>query len=248
MPGYMKSIQLIFPIIILLTLIGCNPDKNAADNGQGTHSATGDTGATAESDADPYQAAELLAERLILYKLAFQEGDIAPFTALQENIVDKGFPEIPVQLNKLWWQIDWEGAHIAPLPALQISSLETAVFPYMAARVDESDENAGWVLMTIGYDSSMIRLLIADAHTEWPPEVRESFLMSHERGCLHVWCGLINGEWKLIAHLPCSEDETSPTPPQVQFDQSSSQPSSDEATSTGTSNENSVDENSGQGE
>lgn len=237
----MSKSRAIFPLMLLIATFvvfnSCTSQNEGTRTGQGT--STGNGTSSEEPEQNPYQAAELLAKRLILYKLAFQEGDLAPSTALPETLEDRGFPEIPLQLNQLWWEIDWDGAHIAPLPALEITSLESEIFPYIAVRVDESDDEAGWVGLTLGYDASMIRFLIADAHSEWSIEMRESYMMTRERGCLHVWCGLVNGEWKLISHLPCFEDETSPSPPAIPVSVSPTG-SADEVESAEESDENPI--------
>ena len=215
----MTKLSMTIPIFLfalaLLVSIGCFPSENTSDNGQETRETA--TEPVPEPEADPYQPAKLLAKRLVLYWFAYQERDVAPFTATPEALAGKDYPEVPLQINSLWWTIA-EDAHIAPLPALAMSSIEPEAFQYMVTEVVESDDDVGWVLLTVGYDASMIKLLISDAHEEWPMEVRESFLMRDDDGCLHVWCGLINGEWKLIAKLPCSPDEEAPTPPDVRFD------------------------------
>jgi len=160
------------------------------------------------------EAAEALAKRVVLYKLASQEGDLAPFTARPEALTDLAVPEIGKQLNEFWWTIDWSGTRLSPLPSTTITTLETEVFGQISPRLDESDDENGWILFTLGYDPSVIQLLIANEHTDWLPEQRELFLGGGVRmGCLQVWCVRISGEWKQLANMTCSPSVTPPTPP-----------------------------------
>lgn len=163
---------------------------------------------------DEYFApAENLAKRLVLYKLAMQEGDVAPFTARPEEVKDIKIPEIPKQVNSMWWKVEWGTTRLAPLPISEITMLESVVFPLIAVRMDDLDKDTGWCMFTLGYDPDDIKPHIAESHSNWLPEERELYLKGYDDGCLQVWCVKINAEWKLLANISCSDETERPIPP-----------------------------------
>ncbi len=170
------------------------------------------------SVSDQLLAAETLAKRLVLYKLAFQEGDLAPFTAMPEALEEIEIPDMAKLLNDMWWTIEWETARLAPLPSTEITGLETVVFPLIASNLEISGDDDEWLLFSLGYDPDVIRTVIANAHSNWQPEQREVYLNNYSDDCLQVWCVNISGEWKLVSHLPCQPDVSSPTPPELPDD------------------------------
>jgi hypothetical protein len=74
-------------------------------------------------------------------------------------------------------------------------------------------------MFTLGYDPEIIRVMIANAHSEWPFEERQIYLAGSLEGCVHVWCVRLAGEWKILAHkLPCGDEVDPPTPPEAPAD------------------------------
>jgi len=154
--------------------------------------------------SEGFQATENLAKRAVLYKLAWQEGDLAPFTATWEEVRDMELPETPKKLVEGWWKIDWGTTRIAPIPLSEMTALEARAFPLMTATLVEKDEQRGWCMLKVSYDPDPIRQLIADAHTNWPPEEREMYLGGREENdCLQVWCVKIQATWKILAQHYC---------------------------------------------
>jgi len=208
-----RLVPVVMILMLVSILVSCNQPAPPQDTGEGQPEQ--------EIEAaipDQYQAARAIAKRAVLYKLARQEGDLAPFTAVPESIEGREFPNIALQLNTMWWSIELETARLASLDLTEITGLEADVFPLIACEVIEEDVEAGWVLFALGYDPDVICVLIANAHEEWLPEVREIFLSGMLGNCLQIWCGKVSGEWKLLAHLPCTEEVEGPEPPQPPTD------------------------------
>jgi hypothetical protein len=200
-------------LITFLAVAGCTstntqkPGKTAVPPKEGT-------GETAKSIVDPdLLPAENLAKRVVLYKLALQEGDLSPFTAKGADVEKGNFPAMVKQFNPKWWATPWGTTSLKPLPYNDMTLVETDVFPFMASRVDKYEKENGWALITVGYDPDLIRVYIANAHKNWIPEERDIYLKGKEPGCVQVWCGKINGEWKILAQISCMESTDRPVPP-----------------------------------
>ena len=160
-----------------------------------------------KSTIDPdLLAAETLSKRVVLYKLAMQEGSLAPFTATVKDAANANFPAVTKQFLTSWWKMDWATTTLKPLPPNEITLLESAVFPTITIRVEQYDKPNGWVLLTLGYDPDQIRPYIAEAHKNWPQQQRDDYLIGQESDCSQVWCGKVNGEWKILAHITCMEN------------------------------------------
>ena len=206
----MRPVHLLFATIFAvsaLILAGCPAQETQTDVPDSN------TEQTSAIDETQFQAAINLAKRAVLYKLAYQEGDLAMFTARPETVEGMNVPEIPRQMNTHWWSIPWDTARLQPLPPTDMSELETVVNDLIAARIEEIDEENTWILITLGYDPDFIKVLIANAHTEWPPEEREPYLAGMLDSCLQVWCVQISGEWKVLAFLSCTPDLVPPSAP-----------------------------------
>jgi hypothetical protein len=200
-------------LIALLTAIGCT-SPNARKPGKVEDPPKPAIGAAVKSTIDPELIpAENLAKRVALYKLALQEGDLSPFTAKAADVEKGNFPATVKKLNPSWWKIPWGTTSLKPLPYNDITVLENDVFPWMAPRLDSYDKENGWALFTIGYDPDLIRVYIANAHKNWIPEEREIYLKGKESDCVQVWCGKINGEWKILFQITCMETTDRPVPP-----------------------------------
>lgn len=150
-----------------------------------------------------FRLAETLTKRVVLYKVAAQEGNLAPFTAHPDTLEGLDISPNGMRFNRIWWGIDFDDISIAPLGAQTMTELEPVIFPYIAVRIDDAADDGSWVLLTAGYDSIGIRFPIADAHTEWIAERREIYLTRQEPECVQVWCVQINGEWKILGHVDC---------------------------------------------
>jgi len=201
-------------VFLLATTYGCLGGQSG-DSGV-------DSGDSAEASApDPFQGAETLAKRAVVYKLAFQEGDLAAFTITPEetgNYTEITELSMALNFNEIWWEYEWEGMALEPLPSTVMARLETEVKPYISARIDASGENEEWVEYTLGYNPELVRLMIANAHTDWVPEERELFLGGSLPDCIQVWCVKVNGEWKLLTQVECMGDVTppdAPPPPEI---------------------------------
>jgi hypothetical protein len=206
----MRPLHLLTALIIAIlgiSLAGCTPRD------EGNEAPDETTAQNESAEETQYEAAINLAKRAVLYILAYQEGDLAMFTARPETVEDMNVPEIPRQMNGLWWEIAWGTARLQPLPPTVMSDLQTVVNDLIAARVEEADEENNWVLITVGYDPDLIKTLIANAHTEWPPEEREVYLAGMLDSCMQVWCVYTGGEWKILAHLSCPSDLVPPRAP-----------------------------------
>jgi hypothetical protein len=200
-------------LIAILTAIGCsslNPQKQAKTN-EPTKQGSGEA---AKSTIDPdLLPAEILAKRVVLYKLALQEGDLTPFMAKVEDVEKGNFPATVKQFSPLWWKTPWGKVSLKPLTANDLTAVENEVSALMATRLDKYEKENGWALFSVGYDPDLIRVYIANAHKNWIPEEREIYLKGKEPGCVQVWCGKINGEWKILAQITCMESTSRPEPP-----------------------------------
>lgn len=185
-------------------------------------------GASIGQTENPLLSAENRAKRAVLYRLANQEGDLAPYTATQKEIQDSAVPEIAKKINENWWKIDLTQAHLKPLDPAAITPLEESTFPLMAVRVDQTRDE--WALFTLGYDPRVISEIIARAHNDWSREELEIFLQTSDDGCLQVWCAMVGGEWKIVANLPCKSN-IAPEPPTI-----APEPTEQESTEPDTSN------------
>ncbi|HDS30562.1 MAG TPA: hypothetical protein ENN67_05900 [Firmicutes bacterium] len=163
---------------------------------------------------EQFRPAENLARRVVVYSRAYQEGDLAPFFAHPDDIADSDVPHIAKLLNRYWWDVDFDSASLSPLGTQALTELEREISKYLSVRLDESGENDNWVLFTVGFDPVYIRAKVVEAHPEWSEEQRALMLTGTERGCVQVWCGFINGEWKILSHLDCPDEISRPTPPQ----------------------------------
>lgn len=208
-------LNILLPVLIMTFIAGC-PSQDEIS--QQTEKPGDQPGASfqeiPDQIPDDYRAAETLAKRLVLYKLALQEGDLAPFTVLEDNIEEIPVPELARQINHLWWSYQWETTRLNPLPATEMSVLEGDVFPLISARIDEENVQDGWIRIVVGFDPYRLQEIVADAHDEWIPEEREIYMIVIEDGCFQVWCVKVNGEWKIAAHLNCTPDIIPPEPPE----------------------------------
>ncbi len=208
MKPYLVSFLLLITLTVSTFQISCSQvsdkDSDESENG-GTNGQT--------SLETQVSGAELLSKRLVLYKIASQEGDLAPFIARPESISAMGLPELAILMNEFWWDFDWEGARLQPLPSTKITELETEVFPLIATSIIEVDEENGWVKYSVGFDPLVLKAYVARAHSEWIPEEREVYLGHLFEDCFQVWCTQINGEWKIISHFSCEDDMSRPIPP-----------------------------------
>jgi hypothetical protein len=193
---------LLLPAVLLF--IGC-PDSNRQEQPKA---------APDEEEANPYLPAETAAKRVALYRIAYQEGELAPFTAMTEALKGVQVPEVARSLNEMWWKVDWSGARLAPLESSRITALQPQAFPLIAARLEETNSEQGWCLYTLGFDADAIRVIVAEAHADWQPEERELYLAGTEPDCLQVWCVRLSGEWKILAHLPCPPSVSPPRFPE----------------------------------
>jgi hypothetical protein len=214
-----KTLSIALLIAIVFALSGC-PNNGAKAPNEGT--ATAQNGQTADQSPPPgqnagtdqYLPAENLAKRVVVYKMAYQEGDLAPFTAGPSDLTDIEVPDIAKMLNQFWWDVNFDEASLAPLGSQAITQLERELSQYIAVRMDEADEQGGkWCLLSVGFDPEFFRYRVAEAHPEWTPEQREMMLSGTERGCAQVWCVHINGEWRILAHIDCPDETVRPTPP-----------------------------------
>jgi hypothetical protein len=228
------AIVAVLAMVAVMAMIGCNPKPEtgnppAGQTGGSTSQTAGQTsGASRQNpDAEKYVGAERVAKRVVLYKLAAQEGDLAPFTARPEDVQAMNVPEIVKQFSPFWWSVEWPTTSLKPLPISELTLLETDVFPLIASRLDEADDTNGWCLFTFGYSSAEIRPIIADAHVDWSPEERDLYLKGTEPGCVQVWVGRVNDEWKILANITCTSDVTRPELP----DSPGTQPISQNSTS-----------------
>ena len=207
-----KTINITILVIALIAAAlstACDLDKKPPKKTE-TPSGGGQGG-----EENPYLVAEILAKRVVLYRLANQEGDLGVFTAMPDAVASFDVPVMAKQVNEIWWKIPWEGVRLAPLPSTEITALEPRVFPLIATSLVESDEKSGWALFSLGYDPTAIALIVADAHNEWTQEEREVFLGFRNEDCYQVWCVKVSGEWKILAHLPCQDNVSRPTPPEA---------------------------------
>ncbi len=214
-----KHIPVLLVIIFSTTLflLGC-PDGKAEWREPSQDSRSDGSESTDETEQpNPYEIPEMLAKRVVLYRMAYQEGDLATFTAHPDSLEGLDIPAIARSLNGNWWNVDFGTAHFSPLPGQRITELELDFFQLIATRLDETGENEDWCLYTLGFDSDAVRLMIADAHDEWIPERRQVYLAGRERGCIQVWCVKTGIEWKVLAHLPCPSAIYEPDPPDVEF-------------------------------
>jgi len=199
-----KSLTIIFLTLIsflLIMLVSCV-------TGAGEKPAPVPSGEPASRDRDesPYIAPETLAKRLVLYKSALQENELASVTALPDSFSNLEVPELASMLNETWWSIDWEGAHLNPLSPAEITSLEGDVFPLINTGIEDQDEDNGWVLLVLSFDADLLKQVIAQAHDEWMPEQHTVFQGTYSDDCMQVWCIKIQGEWKILAHFDCEPD------------------------------------------
>jgi len=186
---------------------------------------------------DPLLVAENRAKRAVLYRLAHQEGDLAPYTATQKELQNSEVPEMAKKLNENWWTIDLSLAHLKPLDAASITAIEEKVFPLMAVRKEQ--EGDGWALFTVGYDPRPISEAIAKAHKDWTREELEIYLQTSDDGCLQVWCAMVEGEWKIVANLPCDRS-LAPEPPEI-----APEPANQESSEPNASDKNKSESESG---
>ena len=213
----MFNTRILFLLISVLVILCVNSCVKPETQVTSEEEEPGIAETTSEPEQEQFQTAAILARRLALYKEAVQEGDMAPFTVLPELLINSDVPRIAEDINELWWEMDWEGAHLAPLPPTEITALEAVIFPYIVARIDDFGDDNEWVLFTLGYDPDGLKYIIAEAHDEWIPEERDFYLGSRTKGCLQVWCGNFNGEWKIIAHIECLGDLSGPESPDIPF-------------------------------
>jgi len=205
------SLSIIFAVILL----GCAPKPPQTQQIQpGTRNPPTSAGGSEQvGGSDFFTPAEKLAKRVVLYEVAGQEGDLTPYMAKPEEIQNLTVPEVTRQINSALWKMDWSTTRIRPLLMNEIDALEQPVFPLIAVRLDESDEENGWCLYTLGYDSTNIQRYVAAAHTDWTQDRRDFYLQGVEQGCRQVWCVRIQGEWKILAEISCLDTIVRPTPP-----------------------------------
>lgn len=193
---------------MLVILTGC-PAPPAEENTSDSNP-EGDSGGETQ---DRYSYPETLAKRYVLYKIAYQEGDLAPYMALYDSVANMNLPSLAVQVNRLWWQTDYESTRLAPLSAQEITTLESVVSPYIQARMDEEDPENHWVKFIMACDPLDLQTVISHAHTDWIPEQRELYTATLEDDCYQVWCAEIHGEWKIVAQFICEDETGKPTVP-----------------------------------
>ena len=136
--------------------------------------------------------------------------------ALPESLAGLEIPELARQMNEIWWRFDreynesgktgWESAQLNPLPATGMAELETEAFPAIATRIEEVHADPQWVRISLGFDPGVLKLLVSNAHKEWPQEQKQIFLSGQEEDCAQVWCINLDGEWKIIGDTICPPD------------------------------------------
>jgi hypothetical protein len=203
---------LLFVFFAIFSSSGCTSNAPKPEKPGTTGQSQGEGVAMSTIDPDLIPA-ETLAKRVVLYKLAMQEGDLAPFTVKPEDAAKGNYPAIVKQFNPAWWKIQWGTTSLKPLPYSEMTMLESTVFPLIASKMEQDEKASGWVLFTLGYDPNTLRQYIANAHKNWLPEERDIYLKGTEPDCLQVWGAKVNGEWKILAQITCLEDVARPTPP-----------------------------------
>jgi len=215
-PGKISSVVFIFLIIFLISFVLAGTMSCVK---QGTKPPeTSDQPVSVDQGESPYAAAEALAKRLVLYTLAVQENELASITAMPESYANVQVPELAKTLNEMWWSIDWPGAHLKPLEPAEITSLETTVFPLMTSAIEDKNDENGWVLIVLSFDSELIKRIVSQAHEEWEPDQQTLYLGSIMEDCMQVWCIKVKGEWKILAHFDCQPDVTAPERPEPPAD------------------------------